>query len=524
MRLCLAVILSLISLFNPAHARPLFGQIDWWVLYCRFTDSPPPARTITDFNDMVTGNTVYSSFDGFGFFFDKASHQTISQVFHTTSSWVTMPRDLVWARSLDNSDRLSLLSECVAAEAAAGTTVPPGANIVVVTTPGIQTFGGTVVGVEATPSNLFHEMGHGLGLNHSFSDRADRSAALGDTFIEYGDPFDVMSWNTNVFSTNGHWGQTGPRLNAFNLDRMGWVARDETINFGADGKTLATYTLTPLYQSAPGGIRLIRIPFDPDDPFDYYAVEMRKMEELDAGIAMHRVLIYEVRTLPGFGYLASFLLRVDSNKDAIQSLNANGVTITINSIAADGNSAVVTITGDIAMKCIPGYVQRKADPKDEVCVLPASFTAAQTENKRSKIGSKRCPKNLVPRNAVPNDFVCVTISRFKEVQAENASAADHNAAGAFRGVNQCIAGYVWRQATSHDYVCVSPQTYAETQEENQLALSRKVPLPYTRGAYLCAAGFTRRNAVRFDGVCAPDSSHLRAIQDNAQAAVRLAHP
>ena len=529
MRLCLAVILTLISLLDPAQARPVSGQIDWWVLYCRFTDSPPQARTIDDFNNMITGNRAYSNFDGFGFFFDEASHQMISQVFHTTSSWVTIPHNLDWARSLDNSNRLSLLTECVTAEAAAGTTVPPGANILVITTPGIQTFGDlgiTVVGVEATPSNLFHEMGHGLGLHHSFSDRPDRSAAPGNTFLQYRDPFDVMSWNVGLFSTAGPWGQTGPRLNAFNLDRMGWIARDETINFGADGKTHTTYTLTPLYQPAPGGVRLIRIPFDPNDPFDYYAIEMRKMEELDASIAMHRVLIYEVRPLPlpGTGYLASFLLRVDADKDAIQSLNANGVTIAINSIAADGNSAVVTVTGGIATKCIPGYVHRKAGPKDIVCVLPASAAAAQTENERPKIGSKRCPKNLVPRNAFPKDSVCVTKSRFDAVQAENASATDHNAAGAFRGPNQCTAGYVWRQATLRDYVCVPPQTYAETQDENQLASNRQVPLPYTHGAYLCALGFTRRNAVPFDGVCAPDSSRLRAIQDNAQAAARLAHP
>jgi hypothetical protein len=102
---------------------------------------------------------------------------------------------------------------------------------------------------------------------------------MGNTHVEYGDPFDIMSVNS-VFWTMGPWGLIGPRMNSFNLDRMGWLARDETVNFGADGRTQATYTLTPLYGGSSGGVRIVRIPFDETDPFHYYVVEMRKMAGL----------------------------------------------------------------------------------------------------------------------------------------------------------------------------------------------------------------------------------------------------
>jgi hypothetical protein len=277
----------------------------------------------------------------------------------------------------------------------------------------------------------------------------------------------------------------------------------------------------------------VRIPFDETDPFHYYVVEMRKMAGLDAALAMHRVLIYEVKRLPGAGYLQGFLLREESLKDAIQSLTANGVTIAINSIAHNGESAVVTITGDIATKCVPGFVHRAAGPSDSVCVLPSSRNLAQQENINAPRASGWwfsfwpfgfCSPPHVFRQAFAGDRVCVDPQRASEVQTENRTAAEHNAAQAFRGLNACATGYVWREATQRDYVCVTQQTHDETQEENALAATRRDELPFTSGHYLCQAFFVRRNAVPGDGVCAPPASQARAIQDNAASTNRFAVP
>jgi hypothetical protein len=260
---------------------------------------------------------------------------------------------------------------------------------------------------------------------------------------------------------------------------------------------------------------------------------MRKMAGLDAALAMHRVLIYEVKRLPGAGYLQGFLLREESLKDAIQSLTANGVTIAINSIAHNGESAVVTITGDIATKCVPGFVHRAAGPSDSVCVLPSSRNLAQQENINAPRASGWwfsfwpfgfCSPPHVFRQAFAGDRVCVDPQRASEVQTENRTAAEHNAAQAFRGLNACATGYVWREATQRDYVCVTQQTHDETQEENALAATRRDELPFTSGHYLCQAFFVRRNAVPGDGVCAPPASQARAIQDNAASTNRFAVP
>ena len=534
------MVIGFIGLCGVANAapygRPLYGPLDWSILYCRFTDSPTPARSITDFNAMLMSNPAIASADGYASFYLEASSSMITPNFHSASAWVTIPHDLAWANARANpARRMEIFDACVAAAQASGTTIPPTNFLGVVTTPGIQTtgiWGRALLGIEMQVSGVLHEMGHGMGFGHSYSERPDHTPAMGDTHVEYGDPFDIMSVNL-VFWTMGSWGVTGPRMNSFNLDRMGWLARDETVNFGADGRTQATYTLTPLYRASPGGVRVVRIPFDENDPFHYYAVEMRKMEGLDAAFATHRVLIYEVKRLPAAGYLQGFLLRNGSLGDAIQSLNANGVTIAINAIAQNGESASVTITGDIATKCVPGFVHRAAGPNDPVCVLPSSRDLAQEENlnaPRAAVGGwlwwrfRFCPSPRVLRRAFAGDDVCVDPPRASEVLIENRTAGEHNAARAFRGLNACAPAYVWREATQRDYVCVTQQTHDESQEENDLAATRRDMLPFTHGHYLCKAGFVIRNAVPGDAVCAPPTSRARAIQDNAASASRFAVP
>jgi hypothetical protein len=254
---------------------------------------------------------------------------------------------------------------------------------------------------------------------------------------------------------------------------------------------------------------------------------MRQMVGLDAAFASHRVLIYEVKPLPGAGYLQGFLLREETFGDAIQELDVNGVTIVIDSIAQDGESAQVTIAGDIATKCVPGFVHRAASRDDSVCVLPAARDLALQENLSAPRGSRwfpRCGKLLFFRNAFAGDNVCVSARRASDVENENRSAGEHNAAQAFRGLNACAPGYVWREATQRDYVCVTQQTHDETKEENVLAATRQDVLPFTHGGLLCHEGFEIRDAVPGDRVCAPPASKARAIQDNLASTSHFAHP
>src|SRR5437773_8465636 len=71
------------------------------------------------------------------------------------------------------------------------------------------------------PTFIFHEMGHNLGLSHSFSDSATGCCGS-STPGEYCDGWDIMSAMC-VFQFAGLHGTSGPGISAPNLDKLGWL-------------------------------------------------------------------------------------------------------------------------------------------------------------------------------------------------------------------------------------------------------------------------------------------------------------
>src|SRR5205823_5093261 len=119
-------------------------------------------------------------------------------------------------------------------------------------------------------------------------------------------------------------------------------------------------------------------------------------------------------------------------RNPVQSLNANGVSIAIVSIA--GSQATVNISSQIADRCLQGFVWREASPSDHVCVTPA--VRQQTRNDNAQAASRRNPSG-----------------------------------GPF-GPDTCIQGFVWREAFPSDHVCVTPQTRSQAASDNQDAPNR----------------------------------------------------
>jgi hypothetical protein len=146
-----------------------------------------------------------------------------------------------------------------------------------------------------------HEMGHTLGLQHSWSDQPQTDPKTGQVnpYTEYGDPYDLMSYaNVKGFkggmALNGMAPSAGPGLNAPYLDQLGWMPAFRQ-SFYTPGTTL-DLALVPLSHTSGTGSYEVIIPMADHVgyPGHYLTVEYRYPDGWDQGISSPAVLIHEV--------------------------------------------------------------------------------------------------------------------------------------------------------------------------------------------------------------------------------------
>jgi hypothetical protein len=520
LRVCVPLLLVLGLAGDPAPAsaqHPFRGSLHWVVLLCRYSDAPPPTRSIAYFDSLFARPGAGGLADYWG----ALSRGGVTTREVSVHGWYTVARVTETARN--NRDRNGLFNECVSAASAGGYSVPAGYSIAVVTNPGVDLWGGSGRAFFAQDSELgafSHEVGHGLGFSHSFSDDPLYKNADWSQIGEYDDQWDAMSYANAFGMPTAAFGFGAPGINGPHLDRMGWLPRDEVLTVGSDGATSATVTLRSLYDSSPGGTRLVRVPFDPSDPFHYFTVERRRAEGWDGGFAAEVVLIHEVKKV-GDTYLSFLLRERGGNRDPVQAVSNAMASIRVT------GPGTVTITSAMAEACIAGYVWRMANSADHVCVTPTVRDLTQQDNAQQPArhnpsgpyGPESCVFGMVWRDAFPNDHACVTIAMHEGALQDNRLASTRlNPARVVLGPNACAPGLVWREADGMDYVCVWPATRDETRAENAAAAS------HLAGGGSCAPGYVWREAFPLDRVCVIPSSRARARTDNSQAGTRLRQP
>jgi hypothetical protein len=522
---CAAFLVALlVAAFAPgrAEAVPVQGHTGWSVLLCKFSGDASEPQTPQFFAEFLTGTG--RGMGGVADYFADQSGGRLTLNGSVVKGWYTMPFTLAQEQP---KTRWQKTQDCVDTAARGGYSVPAGHRITVIINGVVDSgsAGGRVL-LDPKAWNVgfaAHEMLHGYGLDHSYSDDTSYKNVTWSQPGEYDDSWDHMSAMNHFSFNTARFGASAVGLNGYFRDKIGWLPRSRVFTFGANGVGSRTMTLAPLEVPSAFGPQLVRVPFDAGDPFRYYTVEFRKKTGWSAGIPGDVVLIHEVRN--GTPYL---LRTRGGSRAPVQALSANGVTIKVN--GASGNAASVTITSAITEHCVPGFVWREARAGDRACVTPATRGQVRGDNAAASRrwvngahGRHSCISGYVWREAVRGDDVCVTPSRRDQARADNAKAASRrNPARFVQGPNTCKNGFVWRDADGTDSVCVTPATRRQVRADNAAASRRWVKGAY--GPHSCISGYVWREAFAGDEVCVTPSQRNQARADNTAAPSRTARP
>lgn len=529
------------GLQNQAYSTVLRGRALWAVILCKFSDHTEEPHTIQWYRDFISESGA--GHQGMYDYWYDMSYHNLDLYGALVKGWYTMPYTLTQEQTKSRGQRIQ---DCVDAAASASSnayTVPSGTRTMVMLN--AQVDAGSAGGrVELDPGAQFvafagHEMGHGYGMIHSFSNDNYQNASWSRPG-EYGDVWDLMSVQHADSYSGVQFGGSGPGINAYYLDKLGWMPRTRIATFGADGAATSTLTLAALNHPEASGPLLVRVPFDPGNLSHYYTVEFRRNDGWDRGIPRDTVLIHEIKLDTLNGGNTTYLVNTTNTPTFGPSISyewqpgmtfsVNGVTITVNSINSGANTASVTIQGNIADRCLQGYVWREARPTDHVCVTPAERSRVAADNAAAPTrvnpsgpyGPDSCIQGYVWREAYNGDHVCVTPDQRTQAADDNAHASERsNPARLVYGPHTCAQGYVWREADLFDYVCVTGAERAQVASENAAPTAHRAG-GGTYGPDTCAQGYVWRDAYPGDHLCVTPARRTQVTGDNAQAQTRVA--
>jgi hypothetical protein len=530
---CSACILLAVAVpASSAPTRPFRGSVAWSVILCKTSDAGIPPHDSAYYRDMFFNLGT----GGLADYYDTISLHGLNFGGSVVHGWYPLPYTLAQeqARNEESPRRTKPYQDCLDAARAFRAdpyTPPSGQLVAVITYPSFDQWGSSgccaFLPDDVNVGAMGHEAGHGLSLNHSFSDSTTFRDADWAQIAEYDDPWDMMSWANahGVLTTRFDYGPPG--LNAYHLDRMGWLPRSRIMVFGADGRRSADVTLAALNHPEVAGPLEIRVPFDPTDPFRYYTIEFRSKDGWNAGIPAATVMIHETRWHADASTYFSHLLRTTTgDRPPVQSVTANGVSISV--LSTGTQTATMRISGDD--RCLQGFVWREATPVDHVCVIGATRSQARADTAAGPShragggasGPDTCSPGYVWREATPADHVCVTPARRQETRNDNTIGYSRSLPQSTYGPNTCKPGFVWREADGSDWVCVSAAIRDQVRNDNAAPTAHRAG-GGASGPDTCVSGYVWRDAFPGDHVCVVVSTRSQARDDNAHAGDRLMH-
>lgn len=303
------------------------------VLRCKFADSDAEPYSDQYFREFF--GTAGNGKGGFGEYLMDQTYGRVG-VEATIRGWYRMPTALADAKPQDRGVRYD---ECVNAAAAGGYTAPAGSVVVTAVNEQIDGWGGTnavyLDGVGLFPRFAYHELLHGLGLDHSFSNDLNHKNAPWSAPGEYDDQWDMMSAQDIHSYPTTYFGGGPVGLNAFNRNRLGGMADDDiAFGYGYPGQPGTDYTIESLEQGGTSLPRMLVV----HDGARRFTVELRRQDGFSQGIPGDIALIHETTDDK------SVLLRdnVTWGKPPLQSVTSDHLRIEVTNVS--GDTATVRVT------------------------------------------------------------------------------------------------------------------------------------------------------------------------------------
>jgi hypothetical protein len=328
-----------------ASADTVSGATPWSILKCKASDNDVEPHDDAFYREMFTE-------DGWGmggladYFWDQSENR-LRLYGSTVQGWYRLP---FTEQEVHDLGRGAAINACVTAARANGYAVPSDhKTMAILNVPGNSGAYGDRVLLASRSQNLrfaAHEMLHSYGLDHSWSDDPFYDAKWADPG-EYDDPWDIMSAQ-HSWAVDTRFGKSAVGMNGFNRDKLGWMSADSTLTFGVDGIGIATVTLNALESRERSHPRLVKVPFDTEDPNHYYTVEYRRKTSWSEGIPKDVVLIHEIKDGK------SYLLRTHDEGERAPVSTVSNLAVYINVEGMDGETATVKISSIWPLICCNG--------------------------------------------------------------------------------------------------------------------------------------------------------------------------
>ncbi len=152
-----------------ADGRPFRGSVKWSVLLCHFSDGGAIPHDVNYYRDMFLNQGT----GGLSDYWDDISYGGVNLNGSEVRGWFNMNITLAQGQALDRWGRVDACVNAAKNAPADAYQVPTGNRVAVITFPSIDMFGwngGAFLPHDIDVGGMAHEVGHGISLNHSFSD------------------------------------------------------------------------------------------------------------------------------------------------------------------------------------------------------------------------------------------------------------------------------------------------------------------------------------------------------------------